>query len=169
MESNGDMTSIQEYAKPAKANSISPSTGIQDQAHALDKSAATPTSKKKADSTSAKTQTTPAANEAVEAKPSKKARGGGKKKTKVESKAKEKPQNKQSATKQGRTAKKTEKESIAPQQDSGKVLVTAERRMEMIQEAAYYIWEQRAPWDSNPEQDWLQAEEVIDLIFYTEG
>jgi hypothetical protein len=92
-------------------------------------------------------------------------------KTKVTAKPtnKTKTRSKQAASKKTTTtaqkeAKKTpgvlKKSQLPP-------IITPEERWKMISEAAYYIAEKRDFQNSNPEEDWLQAEAQIDTILVT--
>ena len=44
-------------------------------------------------------------------------------------------------------------------------VITQQQRQQMIGDAAYLISLKRAPWQGDPDTDWMSAETVIDMIF----
>jgi hypothetical protein len=44
-------------------------------------------------------------------------------------------------------------------------VISQQQRQQMIGDAAYLISLKRAPWQGNPDTDWMSAETVIDMIF----
>jgi len=51
------------------------------------------------------------------------------------------------------------------QKAASRPVISQQQRQQMIGDAAYLISLKRAPWQGNPDTDWMSAETVIDMIF----
>jgi len=72
------------------------------------------------------------------------------------------------AAKKKATSKKAAASPARPAPSSAnrtKPLISQQQRQQMIGDAAYLISVKRAPWQGDPDSDWMAAETVIDMIF----
>jgi hypothetical protein len=72
-------------------------------------------------------------------------------------------------SKQAPPAAKKKATSKKAARSPAKPVISQQQRQQMIGDAAYLISLKRAPWQGNPDTDWMSAETVIDMVFDVAG